>query len=426
VLDSPPGGNGNGRFDPGETGGLVLQLRNAGNQPAANISAELRSSDPLFAVTDPTASFGTIPSCSTSSNAADPFAVQVDARIPLETPVLCSLFVSGDSYCDTLRLTVTVGQIRPVDPIPDGPRQPPLYWAYDDVDLFYTQHPDFSWVEIRGLGTQLTLSDDQTVQINLPTGFNWRYYGQSNSQLSICGNGWVAPGYTTSSSYTNYALPSTYLPGAVCLNWDDLYPPEGGGVWYYHDAANGRFIVEYDSIPYYGNRTVWDKFEVIIYDTTMRTPSGDNVILTQYLTANGYNSNTVGLQDPAMAIAIQCLLDGSYHRGTAPLVAGRAIKYTSASPTVGIEEQPPVSRALSVSAWPNPFRSAVSLSLGVCGLRNCALRVFDNSGRVVRTLAGPKATWDGRDDLGRTVAPGIYFVRAASGDKAETKLVLTR
>jgi flagellar hook assembly protein FlgD len=31
--------------------------------------------------------------------------------------------------------------------------------------------------------------------------------------------------------------------------------------------------------------------------------------------------------------------------------------------------------------------------------------------------------WDGRDDAGRGVAPGIYFVRLTAGDVAQTRKV---
>jgi len=322
---------------------------------------------------------------------------------------------------------VVIGELRPVDPIPDGPRQPARYWAYDDVDVQYAQHPEFSWVEIRDVGTRLTLSDDQTVQVDLPTGFVWNYYGQTHTQVSICGNGWVAPGYTTSASYTNSALPTTSLPGAVCLNWDDLYPPYGNSVWYHHDAANHRFIVEYDSVHYYGARDQWDKYELIIYDTTVQTPTGDNVLLVQYLTANSYNSSTMGIQDPTMTIGIQCLFDASCHRGAAPLLPGRAIKYTTTDPTIGIAETPAQAVRASIRAWPNPFSTAVRFDLShhVLDASNPALAVFDNSGRLVRALTG--AAWDGRNQLGQLVSPGIYFCRIGSGDKqSEVKLVLTR
>jgi len=423
VNDPPPGGNGNGRFDPGESGGLLLALRNVGNEEAGNVSCLLRSADPRFVLTDSTSSYGTIPAGSTRTG--DPFAVTVASSIPPETPVQLTAFISGTSYLDTLRFTLTVGELRPCDPIPDGPRTPPRFWAYDDVDTLYTAHPDFNWVEIRGLGTRLTLNDDHTVQLDLPAGFVWQFYGQQFTQVSVCGNGWVAPGYSTSNTYYNTALPNSSMPPAVFLVWDDLYPPDGGGVWYYHDAVNRRFIVEWDSVRYYSG-TNYDKFQLVIYDTSYRTPTGDNILLVQYLTANGYSSMTAGIQDPTATVAIQCLYDNAYHRGTAPLVPGRAIKYCDIDPQSGLAEDPvlPPSVQRPLTAWPNPFRTTVELSLP--GIQTAHARIYDNSGRLVRTLSGTGPwTWDGRDETGRRVASGIYFCRIATeAGEAGTKLIL--
>ncbi len=425
VNDPPPGGNGNGRFDPGETGELLVTVRNVGNEAANSVTGLLRSGDARFVLTDSTSAYGNI--APGSSAQGDAYVAQVSSSIQPETPIPLTLFLTGSNYVDTLNLTVVVGELRAIDPIPDGPRQPARYWAYDDVDIQYAQHPEFSWVEIRDIGTRLTLSDDQTVQVDLPPGFVWNYYGQTYSQVSICGNGWVAPGYTTNVSYTNTALPTTSLPAVVCLNWDDLYPPYGNSVWYYHDPANHRFVIEYDSVHYYGARDQWDKFELVIYDTTIHSPTGDNVLLVQYLTANNYTSSTIGIQDPSMTVAIQCLFDGSYHRGMAQLVPGRAIKYTTADPSSGIAETPATVVRAAVRAWPNPFSTAVRFDLSprLPETSTPLLSIFDNSGRHVRTLTG--SSWDGRDQLGQLVSPGIYFCRVGSGDQqSEVKLVLTR
>ena len=427
VQDLPPSGNGNGRFDPGETGELLVALRNVGNQPANNVTAKLRSGHNLFVVSDSTSAYGNILACSTRTNSADPFRIVVDTSMPVETPVHCTLFVIGDGYSDTLRLTITVGETRRVDPVPDGPRQPPLYWAYDDVDTFYSEHPTFDWVEIHGLGTRLDLANDQTVQVSLPPGFVWQYYGQDYSDISICSNGWVAPGHTDSVALRNTSLPNPAMPPLVALNWDDLYPPSGNGVWYYHDAPGHRFVVEWDSIRYWIQSEHWDKFELIIYDTTIRTPTGDNVLLAQYLTGNNYAYSTVGLQDPTLSVAIQCAFNNTYHRAAAPLVAGRAIKYTTIAPGVAITERPETREMLPVMrTTPNPFRASVSLTLGYDPGKNGA-RLYDSAGRLVRTLFGSSPTWDCRDQAGRRGAPGVYFLRVSDGDrKTETKLVLIR
>lgn len=344
--------------------------------------------------------------------------------MPLETPVPLTLFVTGDGYCDTLSLQVVVGEIRQCDPTPDGPRLPARYWAYDDIDTLYRHHPEFGWIEINGLGTRLALSDDQTIQIDLPSGFVWQYYGQQYTQISVCSNGWVAPGYTTSSSYTNTALPNSAMPPMVALCWDDLYPPTGNGVWYYHDAANHRFIVEYDSVRYYSG-TAQDKFELVIHDQTSAPPNGDNILLAQYLTANGFTSATVGLQDPTLTVAIQCLFDNSYHRGTAPLAPGRAIKFVADDPTgIGAGPAPGNTAVRPLTASPNPFHGSVRFAAS--GLGTGLARVYDNNGRLTRSLTGTdRWTWDGRDDEGRPVAPGIYFCRVTSGSaEASAKVIL--
>jgi flagellar hook assembly protein FlgD len=62
------------------------------------------------------------------------------------------------------------------------------------------------------------------------------------------------------------------------------------------------------------------------------------------------------------------------------------------------------------------------------------VRVFDSAGRVVRTLVDRdeaagfrECAWDGRDERGRPVASGVYFLRAETGDSVvERRAVLLR
>jgi len=363
AVDPAPGGNGNGMIDPGESGDLVVTLRNAGLGNAYGVTAVVRSGDTRLTVLDSVGAFGDIPTETTGTNEADRFRVLAAASIPRETQIPCTLFVRAGEIVTTQVFMLDIGVIRSMDPIPDGPGATPRYYAYDITDTLYSEAPAFSWIEIAGTGTRLTLSDDQTQTVSLPAGFGpWRYYGQNFAQVSICGNGWVSPGTTTASSYSNAVLPDNSAPGIIAGNWDDLYPPSGNGVWYLHDAANHRFVIEWDSMPYYSTRTTCDWFQVIVYDSTVHTVTGDNVIVAQYLTANGYTANTVGIEDPQSTIGINCLSDGSYHRGAAPILAGTAIKYTTNPPLprTGVDEEAngfalPARLVLSGSS-PNPFR----------------------------------------------------------------------
>ncbi len=98
VIDSPPGGNSNGRFDPGETGRIIVGLRNVGNTTAQNVTARLKSSNPLFVITDSLAGYGDIPQDSVRTNHSDPFWAQAGAGIAPGTVVICTLKITATNY----------------------------------------------------------------------------------------------------------------------------------------------------------------------------------------------------------------------------------------------------------------------------------------------------------------------------------------
>jgi hypothetical protein len=416
-------GNGNHRFDPGETAQLCVTLRNIGTANAENITALLRSGDARFVATDSTSSYATIPPGSTGTG--EPFTCAVDPSIPLETTVPLTVIVTADSFCDTFAIEVTVGMMNQYDPVPDGPRQPASYWAYDDVDALYGQHPVFNWYEINTRGTSFYLANDQTDFLQLP--FIWKMYGQSTDYISICSNGWVAPGNQSSiASPDNTPLPGAPVSGMVAVNWDDLNPEAGGTIYVMDDALHHRFIVEWDNVAYAATPSVTDKFQVMIYDQTVPTPTGDNLIVMQYLTANGYGSSTVGIQDMSMNAGIGCLFNTVYHRAAAPITANRAIKFTTGTPTAIAEPRPlEVKTAPEVMAVPNPFTGSVTISLSPSSSPSLphVLRIFDNSGRQVRTLTGTGSlVWNGCDESGVRVAPGVYFASTAKSG-SQTRLV---
>jgi hypothetical protein len=419
VVDTIAGGNNNGRLDPNEPGQVVFTARNIGIGNAQNVTGVLVSYESRLVVDDSIADFGIIPAGSTGGNNADPFNVHT-LTMPPETPLPCSVRLTCGGQTWTFGFTI-VGETNQYDPVPDGPRQPAACWAYDDVDV-YRQHPVFEWYEINTRGTPLYLANDETDFVPLP--FSWKMYGQSENYVSICSNGWVAPGNQSSSAPPdNTPLPGGPVPGMVCVNWDDLNPELGGGIYVLDDALHHRFIVEWDSVPYAATPAVTDKFQVMIYDQTVPTPTGDNVIVMQYQTANGYSSSTVGIQDMTNSIGINCLFNGSYNRASAPIVADRAIKVTSETPTAVVEPRLP-GTVFAVKAGPNPFTRSVRLS--PAGSGTSVVRIYDNAGRQVRTLTGTGSlVWNGCDESGTRVAAGVYFARP-TGSGTQTRLVLVR
>jgi len=84
---------------------------------------------------------------------------------------------------------------------------------------------------------------------------------------------------------------------------------------------------------------------------------------------------------------------------------------------------------------PNPFNPTTTIDYSVAAGGRVLVRVYDPTGRLVRTLLDqevPAATrgqvsWDGKDDRGTDCASGIYFCKVeAGGFEASRKLVLLK
>jgi hypothetical protein len=439
IVDDSGAARPNGNVDPGETARLIVILSNQGLGNAYNVSAILRSGDSRLTIDDSIGNVGTILADSLGNNNADRFTVTATHSIPLETQIPCTLHITADgNYRATIPFTIMVGTITIVDPIPDGPRIPPLYYAYDNVDTSYLDHPHYKWFEINTIGTRLPLGDDQTVQVTLPPAFGiWKFYEQRYSQISICSNGWIAPGNQTPTAYLNQRLPdptSNNPNGMVCANWDDLLPNNSGigGVYYYYDSLNHRFIIEYDSVPYYGASSIMDKYQIIIYDTTRAAADEQNEIVVQYMTTSRWISSTVGIENPINTIAIGCLYNDTLHRGCAPWTTGKVIKYTTDPPVqVGIAQEPSQvfnDIANNLHAYPSPFHNTIQIQFQVRQDGPITLSVYDISGRLVRNLLSGNlksgnyvVRWDGYDDKKIKVAKGIYFYRLETCGFTTTK-----
>ncbi len=82
---------------------------------------------------------------------------------------------------------------------------------------------------------------------------------------------------------------------------------------------------------------------------------------------------------------------------------------------------PPIPDLLFQNA-PNPFNPETSIRYSVSGAGKVAIRIYNVSGALVRTLvdryhaAGVyTARWDGKDGTGRNLASGVYFYRLETG-----------
>jgi hypothetical protein len=205
----------------------------------------------------------------------------------------------------------------------------------------------------------------------------------------------------------------------ICPNWDDLYPPYGNRIWYLYEPDSHRFVIEWDSVHYFSPNTLWDKFEVIVFDTTVPTPTGDNRIVFQYYSANNYTSNTVGIEDHNSTRGICCVYNGSYHRASAPLIPGRAIAFETGEPQIGIAEFP-----LSEKGFGRPNIPTILFGTELKSLLFAPkgkVTLYDITGKAIaRPKIGEYSSW--------RLPAGIYFLRFGEGQKGEDsyKVIVVR
>ena len=314
-----------GDLDPGESGELSLRLDNIGTRETHGAIAYLRSGRSTVVITDSVGTFTASTAGGQCDNTGDKFGFSViNAAFSGErVPIMC-IFTVASGFADTIEFELLI------DPRDQSMAPTPCdeygYVAFDNTDIEYNKHPTYSWVELDprygGSGaTQLNIydysdEDDATKVVNLP--FTFRYYGEEFTQISVCSNGWIAMGadQAVHTAFRNWRIPAALGPEAMIAPfWDDLfqisYNGSVGRIYYYHDSANHRFIVEWSRTKKYnGGIGPTETFECILYEPGYPvTPTGDGEILFQYNTISnttdvsgihGANSNdyaTVGIEN---------------------------------------------------------------------------------------------------------------------------------
>ena len=100
------------------------------------------------------------------------------------------------------------------------------------------------------------------------------------------------------------------------------------------------------------------------------------------------------------------------------------------NPSIAVDPEAPGAPAL-LAAHPNPTSGQTEIGFTLPADGRATLRVYDVAGRLVRTLAeGPmtsgihRASWNGRDDRGRTARSGIYFAKLQVGKTLRSERIL--
>jgi hypothetical protein len=406
---------------------------------------------------------------------------------------------------DTLRYTITEGLASSLASIERSITQQPSYelakgehdphpgeppgidgqggpdaFGYRWIDSDEPGGPTYNWFDIKAVGTQITTwtgsPDDGYATIALP--FSFPFYGTGYTSMNLCTNGFTQFGGGTSTTFTNTAIPSTAVPNnAIYAFWDDLNFNEAGGTaWYYHDAANQRFIVQFDSVSHYLPGTTPGRYT---FQMVLKT-NGD--ILCYYRKMEGtVNSSTIGVENSTGTVALQTVFNANYvHDNLALLFTRDLVTWLSANPVegtlgpgdstniqvrvhpsglaggtynarlfvggntpdtgrvrirldviTGVEELAhlvPTQYSLDQN-YPNPFNPSTRIQFALPQESTVKLKVFNLLGQEVITLADEVrpagyffTEWNGTNSLGSRVSSGVFFYRmeatAVSGNRS--------
>ncbi|MBN1630357.1 MAG: DUF1565 domain-containing protein [Thermoleophilia bacterium] len=331
--------------------------------------------------------------------------------------------------------------------------------------------PEYVWEDISSVGTEVTLSDESDILVQLP--FSFPFYGLNRTTVGISSNGFLtfAPEHGE-LTWDVRPIPVAGYPNAMIAPfWTDLDPDLGGSIYHYGDAAGGRFVVQYDDVPFY-NSTDGHSFQAILhrsgeivfhyqdvnapeptamyYCTGIENDDGTGGLGVAYCDSLIHDEMAVRITGPGYWLSwdpVGGLID-YYGTGEVNIVANATGleegAYTSALLVLGddpSQPQVPVPITLNVTSTgieeegvprdyalhanhPNPFNPITTISYDLPVAGKVELSVYNVAGRLVRSLirdqvrpAGRHAvTWDGCDDNQEEVASGVYFYRIEAGE----------
>ncbi|UCG91815.1 MAG: SBBP repeat-containing protein [candidate division WOR-3 bacterium] len=228
-------------------------------------------------------------------------------------------------------------------------------------------------------------------------------------------------------------------PGA----YDDIatikYYPDGDTAWVrrYNGPANDVDAGYAIAVDAEGNVYVtghsYDPAVSDDYVTIKYNSDGDELWVTRY---NGAGDGG----DYARAIALDeagnVYITGWTFGGWPP--AGMedytTIKYTQQPGVAENDPQNIPARAFLSQNFPNPFKDLTQINYGVPHKTAVNISIYNAAGQCMKTLVDDvkapgfyKVSWNGTDNMGRSLAMGIYFLRMTTDESIEiTKLIQIR
>ncbi|MBI65091.1 MAG: hypothetical protein CMG64_02200 [Candidatus Marinimicrobia bacterium] len=342
----------NFEINPGEEIELSITLNNQGSIMLENVNLELLPSGALLNILQSNTFFGNIASGQTaqsSNNNQVRFFVNGNT-INGSSLGLNARITANNGYSQDIVIAIQIGHATVFDPL--GPDEYG-YYIYDSNDLDYSLAPIYDWMEIDpdygGDGINLNLSDggdgnnisNSSAIVNLP--FDFTFYGVVYDKITVNTNGWISFGESSLESFRNYPIPGAGGPSPMlAVFWDDLKTSSSADVYKY--IGDNFVVIEWSEMRTYNNNSQ-ETFQIILYDDSELTPTGDNEILIQYKEFNNTSSGnldgwgithggycTVGIENHLSTIGLQYTFNNQYPTPAMPLSDNTALFITTRNP----------------------------------------------------------------------------------------------
>jgi hypothetical protein len=404
-------GNNDGVLDPGETADLFITIKNQGNCTAESVFAWISCSSPYIVINDGGGSFGSIEPDSIADNAADPFNLTASATTPIGTEAYIEGIFYADSFVDTLNFTIQIGKKH-----------------------YYIWNPDPTPAPGANMHTILT---------------NIGYIGEYGISLASDLKHYIALFVCCGICPNNYIIDSASVEAALIVDYlenkSGCVYLEGAGVWYSDPQSSGYDFNllfgtnAYGQIPLTGTLLgIPGRFT----QGMMFTIGGDNgsdliaPIGTGFLIFKNVSDDSIAVANHAgiyktvgTSFELGLLNDGT-PPSTKHVLLDSIMRFFIYG--YGIEENTIATsiRTELARPYPNPFYKVIEITYQIAdaaNTENISLRIYDATGRLTRQFndlaIGPfnQVIWDAKDDLGRRVPAGVYFVQLLAGDYKKTE-----
>jgi hypothetical protein len=193
-------------------------------------------------------------------------------------------------------------------------------------------------------------------------------------------------------------------------SWDDATGSMGklDLTWWFQTNGSDDFSTAYNYYP----REYYIYLDGVIIDTI--------ILGYDYMYENDYEYQLEGL---VVGQTYTAGIEAVYNVGKSEMAT------IDFSPTVGIEENSKASPLLNI--YPNPVTSQASISYVLYEAGSVTIEVFDVMGKKVKTLLNKNVpageyniSWDGKNDNGVKLIPGIYLFTLKTAQHASTRRIV--